>query len=55
MKNKKNKNKIDAQMVEAWMGSDATPSDYAEVIADIANGDYEPSDLREEVGDYNDE
>ncbi len=53
MKNKKNK--IDAQMVEAWMGSDATPSDYAEVIADIANGDYEPSDLREEVGDYNDE
>ncbi len=55
MKNKKNKNKIDAQMVEAWMGSDATFSDYAEVIADIANGDYEPELLREEVGDYNDE
>jgi hypothetical protein len=54
-KNKKNKNTIDAEMVESWMGSEATLSDYAEVLADIANGDYEPSDLREEVSDYNDE
>jgi hypothetical protein len=54
-KNKKNKNTIDAQMVEAWMGSDATLSDYAEIIADLANGDYEPSDCQTEVNDYNDE
>ncbi len=54
-KNKKNKNTIDAEMVESWMGSEATLADYAEVLADIANGDYEPSDLREEVSDYNDE
>jgi len=54
-KNKKNKNTIDAQMVEAWMGSDATLSDYAEIIAALANGDYEPNDCQTEVNDYNDE
>jgi hypothetical protein len=53
MKNKI-KNSIDSQMVEAWMGSDATLSDYAEVIAALANGDYEPSECRQEVNDYND-
>jgi hypothetical protein len=56
MKNKikKIKNSIDSQMVEAWMGSDATLSDYAETIADLANGDYKPSLCRTEVNDYND-
>ncbi len=54
MKNKKNKKQIDAQMVEAWMGSDATFSDYAEIIADLANGDYKPSLCRTDVNDYND-
>jgi len=53
MKNKI-KNSIDSQMVEAWMGSDATLSDYAEVIAELANGDYKPSLCRTEVNDYND-
>jgi hypothetical protein len=54
MKNKKKKD-IDAQMVEAWMGSEATLSDYAEIIADLANENYEPETLRMEVNDYNDE
>ena len=53
MKNNKIKNSIDSQMVEAWMGSDATLADYAEVIADLANGDYTPSQCRTEVNDYN--
>jgi hypothetical protein len=43
MKNKI-KNSIDSQMVEAWMGSDATLSDYAEVIAGLANGYYKPTE-----------
>lgn len=49
------KNKIDAQQVMAWMGSDACLSDYAEVIASLANGDYKPSVCRSEVSDYNEE
>lgn len=53
MKNNKIKNYIDPQMVEAWMGNDATVSDYAEIIADLANGDYTPSQCRTEVNDYN--
>lgn len=52
MKNNKIKNYIDPQMVEAWMGNDATVSDYAEIIADLANGDYTPSQCRTEVNDY---
>jgi hypothetical protein len=51
---KKIKKTIDSQMVEAWMGSDATFSDYAEIIADLANGDYAPSQCRTEVNDYQD-
>lgn len=39
-------------MVEDWMGSDATISDYAEIIASLANGDYKPADCRAEVNDY---
>lgn len=53
MKNKKIKDTIDAQLVEAWMGSDATISDYADIIASLANGEYKPSDCRKEVNDYN--
>ena len=53
MKNKI-KNTVDAGMVVAWMGSNATLSDYAEIIADLANGDYTPSQCRTEVNDYQD-
>jgi hypothetical protein len=53
MKNKKIKDTIDAQLVEAWMGSDATIYDYADIIASLANGEYKPSDCRKEVSDYN--
>ena len=49
---KKIKNTVDAELVEAWMGSEATLSDYAQMIADLANGDYKPSDCRNEVNDY---
>ena len=41
-------------MVEAWMGSDATLNDYAEIIADLVNGDYAPSQCKTEVNDYQD-
>lgn len=34
------------------MGSNATIADYAEIIADLANGDYTPSQCRTEVNDY---
>ena len=53
MKNKKTKDTIDPQLVEAWMGSDATIYDYCEIIASLANGEYKPKDCRTEVNDYN--
>jgi hypothetical protein len=46
------KHKITADEVLEWLGSDDTLEQAVEIIADIANGDYKPKDLRQEVSDY---
>jgi hypothetical protein len=47
----KTKPKLTAEDVLFWLGSEARLEEAAEVIADVANGDYEPSLLREEIED----
>lgn len=46
------RNKITAQDVLAWLGSDADLEEAADILASIANGEYKPKDLRQEVSDY---
>lgn len=41
--------KITWQNVEQWMGSDASYSDYQEILADIANGVYDPKDVKSDI------
>lgn len=47
------KTEITADQVLAWIGSESSIEDCAEILADIANGKYKPKDLRQEVSDYN--
>jgi hypothetical protein len=52
--NMKNKNKIKqvtASEVEHWIGSDTTREQIFDIIAEIANGRYEPSLLNQEIRD----
>jgi hypothetical protein len=44
--------KITSDEVLAWLGSDNTLEQALEIIADVANGDYKPKDLHQEVSDY---
>jgi hypothetical protein len=44
--------KITADDVLAWLGSDSTIEEAADILASIANGEYKPKDLRQEVSDY---
>ena len=46
------KNEVSIEQVIAWLGSDATIEDCADILASIANGEYKPKDLRQEVSDY---
>jgi len=46
------KQKITAEEVLAWHGTDHGLRELAEVLADIANGDYKLKDFRTEVSDY---
>ena len=41
--------KITYEMVEYWIGSDTTRKEVFELITDIANGDYEPKGLVEDI------
>jgi hypothetical protein len=43
---------IETEQVLAWLGSDATIEDCADLLASIANKEYKPADLRQEVSDY---
>jgi hypothetical protein len=47
--------RVDAYQVLRWLGDDATMDDVAHILADIANGEYKPKDLKQEISDYNDE
>jgi hypothetical protein len=45
--------KITTADVYNWLGSDNTIEQAIEVIADVANGDYEPKLLASEISEYN--
>lgn len=54
MNNKKQKKekKVNTEQVLSWVGSEVSNEDFAEILAEIANGDYKPSLLRDEILDY---
>ena len=46
------KQPITEEMVEAWLGTSNPMSEAIEIITSIANGEYKPALLREEIRDY---
>ena len=42
-------NKISYGLVEHWLGSDAQLEEAIDILTDIANGDYAPSVLKEDI------
>jgi hypothetical protein len=48
------KPKVTPDQVLAWLGSESTLDECADILASIANGEYKPADLRQEVSDYQD-
>lgn len=42
-------NKIPYGLVEHWLGSDAQLEEAIDILTDIANGDYAPSLLKEDI------
>lgn len=46
------KTKVTPEQVLAWLGSESTLDECADIIASIANGEYKPATLRQEVSDY---
>ena len=45
------KEKVTQEQVEFWLGSDHTLKEAIETLTDIANGEYEPKLLSEEILD----
>ena len=45
------KEKVTQEQVEFWLGSDNTVEEAVEILTDIANGEYEPKILSEEILD----
>lgn len=41
--------KITKDMVSLWLGSDALPSEVHEILAEIANGEYEPKQMKLDI------
>jgi hypothetical protein len=46
---------VSVEDVLAWLGSDATIEEAAEIIAAVANGHYKPKLLKQEILDYSQE
>jgi|TARA_R110002020_G_C15897112_1_gene740643 hypothetical protein len=46
---KDNKNKFTLEQVKFWIGSDASFDDACKIIQEIANGDYDPKHLTEDI------
>jgi len=42
-------NKITTEQVEMWLGSDCKRSEILEILADLANGDYDQKVLRTDI------
>ena len=45
--------KITMEMVEEWVGSDTLPSQIIEILYDLATGDYEIEQMRQDIIDTN--
>ena len=45
------KEKVTQEQVEFWLGSDHTLKEAIATLTDIANGDYKPKQLSEEILD----
>lgn len=43
------KNKIPYGLVEHWLGTDAQLEEAIDILTDIANGDYDPTLLKEDI------
>ena len=46
---------VTVEQVIAWLGSDCTIEDCADIFTYIANGEYKPNDLRKDISDYEQE
>jgi hypothetical protein len=49
-----NKQKITIEMVEHWVGSDASRSQIIEILYDLAIGDYEVEQMKQDIIDTKD-
>ena len=43
------KKKITRGMIERWMGDDALPSDYIEVLWELVNDHYEVEQMKQDI------
>jgi len=41
--------KITEDMVYLWLGSDMLPSEIHEILAELANGEYDPKQMRLDI------
>lgn len=41
--------KITADMVYFWLGSDTLPSEIHEILAELANGEYDPKQMKQDI------
>ena len=46
--------KITIQMVEYWVGSDTMRSGIIEILYELANGEYEVEQMKQDIIDTND-
>ena len=41
--------KITEDMVYLWLGSDTLPSEIHEILAELANGEYYPKQMKQDI------
>ena len=49
MSKKLTKEKVSLEQVKDWLGSDWSFDDICETFQDLANGDYKPKQLKEDI------
>mgnify|MGYP003704534649 CR=1 FL=1 len=47
--------KITIEQVKYWIGSDMQMSEIYQILAEIANGEYDAEQMRQDIIDTNDE
>ena len=48
----KDEEKVTFQQAEDWVGSDATKARLISWLVEIANGDYQPNQLKKDIINY---